>query len=333
MKFIQWFCKKIRSPTCEKGRISLKKLDIYAEMWYGGGKGGTHMRKAYFLFLLLITLTGCSDTMAYSPERATIMQTETTTETTENSQIMAETQATELPPQTATSTECTPETVPETSTVTQDDWTSPTFPQGIGRQIASCGSPQPDTTILITEAKEAETTQETAVYTETIAVKETVVQTTSQSIVTTISTTTTTPEITTQTTTAPPQTVDMNDLSPQMWVFLTEYGIDHDTLYMKGQGHSGSDLDRAAAALADANAMGGRNCIEYALNAYFLYDGAGLECGIAFASYDGWYGHVVNVVKIDGIWREFDASAGKYADNTASIIEAFDLYENRIQLN
>ena len=43
--------------------------------------------------------------------------------------------------------------------------------------------------------------------------------------------------------------------------------------------------------------------------------------------------HVVNVVKIDGIWREFDASAGKYADNTASIIEAFDLYENRIQLN
>jgi hypothetical protein len=125
----------------------------------------------------------------------------------------------------------------------------------------------------------------------------------------------------------------MNALSPQMWVFLTEYGIDHDTLYMKGQGYSGSELDRAAAALADANAMGGRNCIEYALNAYFLYDGAGLDCGIAFASYDGWYGHVVNVVKIDGIWREFDASAGKYADNTASIIEAFDLYENRIQLN
>lgn len=125
----------------------------------------------------------------------------------------------------------------------------------------------------------------------------------------------------------------MNALSPQMWVFLTEYGIDHDTLYMKGQGYCGSELDRAVAALTDANAMGGRNCIEYALNAYFLYDGAGLDYGIAFASYDGWYGHVVNVVKIDGIWREFDASAGKYADNTTSIIEAFDLYENRIQLN
>lgn len=333
MKFIQWFCQKIRSPTCEKGRISLKKLDIYAEMWYGGGKGGTHMRKAYFLFLLLITLTGCSDTMAYSPERATIMQTETTAETTKNSQMLAETQTTELPPETVTSSESTHETVPEIITVIQDVGTQPTFAEGIGRQIASGGSPQPDTSFILTEAKEAETTQETAVYTESTAVQEPTVQITSPTVVTTITTTTTAAETTTETTIAPPQIVDMNALSPQMWVFLTEYGIDHDALFKKGQGYGGSELDRAAAALADAHAIGGRNCIEYALNAYFLYDGAGMECGIAFASYDGWYGHVVNVVKIDGIWREFDASAGKYADNTASIIEAFDLYENRIQLN
>ena len=324
MKFIQWFCKKIRSPTCEKGRISLKKLDIFAEMWYGGGKGGTHMKRSCFLFLLLITLTGCSDTMAYSSERATIMQTETTTETTENRQIMAETQTTKLLPETATSTEITPETVPESfPAATESEATTQTC----------AASAEPAESIIITEAKEAETTQETAVYTESTAVQETTVQITSPTVVTTISTTTTTPESTTQTTTAPPQTVDMNDLSPQMWVFLTEYGIDHDALFKKGQGYGGSELDRAAAALAHAHAIGGRNCIEYALNAYFLYDGAGLDCGIAFASYDGWYGHVVNVVKIDGIWREFDASAGKYADNTASIIEVFDLYENRIQLN
>ena len=324
MNFIQWFCKKIRSPTCGKGRISLKKLDIYAEMWYGGGKGGTHMRKAYFLFLLLITLTGCSDTMAYSPERATIMQTETTAETTKNSQMLAETQTTELPPETVTSTEITPETVPKS-------FLAATESQATTQTCAA--SAEPAESIIITEAKKAETTQETAVHTESTAVQETTVQTTIPPETTTISTTTATFETTTQTTTAPPQIVDMNALSPQMWVFLTEYGIDHDTLYMKGQGYSGSELDRAAAALADANAMSGCNCIEYALNAYFLYDGAGLDCGIAFASYDGWYGHVVNVVKIDGIWREFDASAGKYADNTNSIIEAFDLYENRIQLN
>lgn len=324
MNFIQWFCQKIRSPTCEKGRISLKKLDIYDEMWYGGGKGGTHMRKAYFLFLLLITLTGCSDTAAYSPERATIMQTETTAETTENSQITAETQTTTLPSETVTSTESTPETVPESS---------PAATESQATTQTCAASAEPAESIIITEAKEAETTQETVVYTESAAVQETTVQTTIPPETTTITTTTTAAETTTETTTASLQIVDMNALSPQMWVFLTEYGIDYNALFSQGKAYCDSELDRAAAALADAHAMGGRNCIEYALNAYFLYDGAGLDCGIAFASYDGWYGHVVNVVKIDGIWREFDASAGKYADNTTSIIEAFDLYENRIQLN
>ena len=140
MKFIQWFCKKIRSPTCEKGRISLKKLDISAEMWYGGGKGGTHMKRACFLFLLLITLTGCSDTIAYSSERATIMQTETTAETTKNSQMLAETQTTELPPETVTSSESTHETVSEIITVIQDVGTQPTFAEGIGRHLTTTGS-------------------------------------------------------------------------------------------------------------------------------------------------------------------------------------------------
>ncbi|MBR2913290.1 MAG: hypothetical protein IKC40_05165, partial [Oscillospiraceae bacterium] len=83
------------------------------------------MKRACFLFLLLITLTGCSDTMAYSPERATIMQTETTAEITKNSQITAETQTTELPPETVTFSESIPETVPESSpAVTESEATT-----------------------------------------------------------------------------------------------------------------------------------------------------------------------------------------------------------------
>ena len=63
----------------------------------------------------------------------------------------------------------------------------------------------------------------TVTYQDT-AVQETTVQITSPTVVTTISTTTTTPESTTQTTTETPQIVDMNALSHQMWVFLTEAG-------------------------------------------------------------------------------------------------------------
>ncbi len=217
MKFIQWFCKKIRSPTCEKGRISLKKLDIYAEMWYGGGKGGTHMKRSCFLFLLLITLTGCSDTMAYSPGgEPPLARCFLCTSCKRKQDIFNKTDSLIMfQPETVSSTESTPETVPESSpAATKSETTTQTC-------VASA---EPAESIIITEAKEAETTQETAVYTESTAVQETTVQITSPTVVTTISTTTTTPETTTQTTTASLQVVDMNDLSPQMWVFLTEAG-------------------------------------------------------------------------------------------------------------
>ena len=43
-----------------------------------------------------------------------------------------------------------------------------------------------------------------------------------------------------------------------------------------------------------------------------------------------WYGHVANVVKIDGTWYEFDASARKYTENLYFVVKAFDIYENEI---
>lgn len=126
------------------------------------------------------------------------------------------------------------------------------------------------------------------------------------------------------------QVVDMNAVSDQMWVFLDDYPIKYNELYKKGMTFSGSEFDKATAVLEYANDLGGINCIEYALNAYFLYQGAGLECGITFSSLNEWYGHVANVVKIDGTWYEFDASARKYTDNLYFVVKAFDIYENEI---
>lgn len=126
------------------------------------------------------------------------------------------------------------------------------------------------------------------------------------------------------------QVVDINAVSDQMWVFLDDYPIRYDELYEKGTTFGGSEFDKATAILEYANSLGGINCIEYALNAYFLYQGAGLECGITFASLDEWYGHVANVVKIDGTWYEFDASARKYTENLYFVVKAFDIYENEI---
>lgn len=160
--------------------------------------------------------------------------------------------------------------------------------------------------------------------------------TTAKPVVTNPPTTTTPKPQTTVSQTEPPapepddQVVDINAVSDQMWVFLDDYPIRYNELYEKGTMFGGSEFDKATAVLEYANSLGGINCIEYALNAYFLYQGAGLECGITFASLDEWYGHVANVVKIDGTWYEFDASARKYTENLYYVVKAFDIYENEI---
>ena len=124
--------------------------------------------------------------------------------------------------------------------------------------------------------------------------------------------------------------VDVDALTDQVWAFIEYYPIDFNNMYKQGKTFGGSDFDKAVSILEYANDLGGRNCIEYALNAYFLYQGAGLECAITFASLNEWYGHVANVVKIDGTWYEFDASARKYTDNLYFVVKAFDIYENEI---
>ena len=100
------------------------------------------------------------------------------------------------------------------------------------------------------------------------------------------------------------QVVDINAVNDQMWVFLECYPINYNGMYEAGKqlSNDGSDISKARAVSNYAYNQGGRNCIEYALNAYFLAKGAGLECYIARSSKYDWYGHVANVIKLDGEW-------------------------------
>ena len=96
-----------------------------------------------------------------------------------------------------------------------------------------------------------------------------------------------------------------------MQTFIDGYDIDYDWLYEKGKNlsHDGTDYGKAVAICQETESMGGVNCINYAINAYFMAQGAGLECYIARSScyiarsskYD-WYGHVANIVRLDGKW-------------------------------
>ncbi len=192
---------------------------------------------------------------------------------------------------------------------------------------------------------------ETQMTTKTTAEKTTTVTTTASKakVTTTTAKQTTTAKTTTTTVTtvteppAPPSVVDMSRVSDQMWVFLTEYGIAYDELYTAGAGlhHDGTDYGKAKAVCEYAYNLGGQNCIEYALNAYFLAKGAGLECYIARSSLYDWYGHVGNVIRLDGKWYYMEPmsnitgspqtyAAGASYPNGLDIVT--DIYENRIQV-
>lgn len=181
--------------------------------------------------------------------------------------------------------------------------------------------------------------------------------TTAKPAVTNKPTTTTPKPQTTVPQTEPPapepdnQVVDINAVSDQMWVFLECYPIDYNGMYEAGKqlSNDGSDISKARSVSNYAYNQGGRNCIEYALNAYFLAKGAGLECYIARSSKYDWNGHVANVIKLDGKWYYMEsqedivgspttyAAGGIASDGSAisypdGLDVVTDIYDNQISI-
>ena len=140
------------------------------------------------------------------------------------------------------------------------------------------------------------------------------------------------------------QVLDYDSLNDQMQTFIVGYDIDYDWLYDKGKNlsHDGTDYGKAVAVCSEAESMGGVNCINYAINAYFMAQGAGLECYIARSSDYDWYGHVANIIKLDGKWYYMEPmgdvvgspascpSGGIPYPNGLDIVT--DIYDNRIDV-
>ena len=137
------------------------------------------------------------------------------------------------------------------------------------------------------------------------------------------------------------QVLDYDRLNDQMQTFIDGYDIDYDWLYEKGKylSHDGTDYGKAVAVCNEAESMGGVNCINYAINAYFMAQGAGLECYIARSSDYDWYGHVANIIRLDGKWYYMEPmgdvvgaptscpSGGVPYPNGLDIVT--DIYDNR----
>ncbi len=306
------------------------------------------MRKAWnILVLCAVLLTGCGNASepAVSSETTTVSQTQT--EPTESAE--KETEPTEdiLYEVTETGSDMISSEIQPTVTTTevpQDAVFSTETTMSINESESQTVSSGMNTSE--TEAPETQMTTAAITTTVTTTASKPKATTTTAKQTTTIKTTTTAATTTVTTATQPyvsPSVVNLNQVSDQMWVFFTEYGIAYDELYAAGAGlhHDGTDYAKAKAVCEYAYNSGGQNCIEYALNAYFLAKGAGLECYIARSSLYDWYGHAGNVIRLDGKWyyvepmSNITGSPQTYAAGAAypdGLDIVTDIYENRIQV-
>lgn len=306
------------------------------------------MRKVWnILVLCAVLLTGCGNVSVpvIPSETTTVSQTQTEpTESAEKETEPTEDMSCEV---TETGSDMTSSEIQPTVTtaeVPQDAVFSTETTMSISKSERETVSSGMNTTETIAPGTQM-TTMHTAAKTTTVtttAPKPKVTTTTAKQT-TTAKTTTTAVTTTVTEPPVPPLVVDLNQVSDQMWVFLTEYGIAYDEMYAAGAGlhHDGTDYGKAKAVCEYAYNSGGQNCIEYALNAYFLAKGAGLECYIARSSLYDWYGHVGNVIRLDGKWYYMEpmsnitgspqtyAAGAAYPDGLNIVT---DIYENRIQV-
>ena len=270
------------------------------------------MKKIIPILLISAILTGCGHISDESPNIA-----EETTTVSNNADDTADTTASDKTIQTTS-----------TVTVTNEITTSKSSQSVTAKTAESVKTAVVNTDIQPKkENKQAQSLQDNSASEvkksenkTTTAVQTTPQKVTTAPVVKENKTTTTVRSSSTVITTAPPvvtqlpkqteppapkqQVLDYDKLNDQMQTFIDGYDIDYDWLYEKGKNlsHDGTDYGKAVAVCNEAESMGGVNCINYAINAYFMAQGAGLDCYIARSSKYDWYGHVANIIKLNGKW-------------------------------
>lgn len=91
-----------------------------------------------------------------------------------------------------------------------------------------------------------------------------------------------------------------------------------------------SDYEKALEVYNFMTVNGGGTCVQYAYQTYEMCCQYGLECYFAWTE-NKLYGHVANVVRIDGVWYVLDTQAGCFlTENMCGFTEIVDANESYI---
>lgn len=102
-----------------------------------------------------------------------------------------------------------------------------------------------------------------------------------------------------------------------------------------GLGHDGSDYGKAEAVYNWIRGNVSGNCQVFSAATMYACKGVGLECRYAFFSPDAWYGHMANLVCVEGTWYVFDTQGGRFlkSDKYGEITRIFDENDNTIDIS
>ena len=162
-------------------------------------------------------------------------------------------------------------------------------------------------------------------------------------------TTTTKPAVTNPPTTTPkpqttvPQTEPQEDIIEDttslqsVLNYVNSLGRTTDEYYNIGAGldHNGSDYGKAEAVYNWIRGNVSGNCQVFSVATMYACKGVGLECRYAFFSPDAWYGHMANLVCVEGTWYVLDTQGGRFlkSDKYGEITRIFDENDNTIDIS
>lgn len=94
--------------------------------------------------------------------------------------------------------------------------------------------------------------------------------------------------------------------------------------------HDGSDYSKAEAVYNWMTENGSGTCVNYSWQTYYLCKGTDLECYLAWTP-SKLYGHVANVVKVNGTWFVLDTQGqGFLLNNDCGFSEIIDIDESYV---
>ena len=162
--------------------------------------------------------------------------------------------------------------------------------------------------------------------------------TTAKPAVTNPPTTTTPKPQTTMPQTEPPEDIIEDTTSLQSVLnYVNSLGRTTDEYYNigVGLGHDGSDYGKAEAVYNWIRGNVSGNCQVFSAATMYACKGVGLECRYAFFSPDDWYGHMANLVCVEGTWYVFDTQGGRFlkSDKYGEITRIFDENDNTIEIS